>query len=184
MKYSVTKQVIIGIFVITLSACSPSVNEAPSVETNEVLFYPPIVVVNISRSSTIEIQSTALNQDLTYSSIPIDKDTVLRGQPAVDSENNLYIPYGSQDNYLAKLGPDGSVMTIEIDTEWHYNSQWVGDKFLIIPHSPNEMYLIDLDLTIETIPIPSLILMMNTNLDTWDSPMPHPEKRFGVFQRL
>jgi hypothetical protein len=147
-----TSFILFSIFITVISACNPSANETAVHESSMGSSDLPIVVVNISRSSTIEIQSTALNQDLTYSSIPVDNATVLQGQPAVDSENNLYIPYGSQDNYLAKLGPDGSVMTIEIDTEWHYNSQWVGDKFLIIPHSPNEMYLIDLDLTIETIP--------------------------------
>ena len=152
MKHLVTKHLmIIGIFII-LSACRPSVGEAAIADHKDAPADLPIVVVNISRSSPSEIQSIALNKDLTYSSIPVDNDTVLRGQPAVDSENNLYIPYGSQDNYLAKLGPDGSVTTIEIDTDWDYHSQWVGDKFLIIPHSPNEMYLIDLELTIETIP--------------------------------
>lgn len=151
MKYSITRQLtIIGIFVIALSACNPSADEAVIVENNGTPSDSPIVVVNISRSSTIEIQSIALNQDLTYSAIPIDKDTVLRGQPAIDSENYLYIPYGSQDNYLAKLGPDGSVTTIKINTEWHYSSQWVGDKFLIVPDFVNEMYLISTDLSIET----------------------------------
>ena len=42
--------------------------------------------------------------------------------------------------------------TIEIKTDWDYDSQWVGEKFLIVPQAPNEMYLIDPDLTIETIP--------------------------------
>ena len=152
MKHLVPKRLtIFGIFII-LSACRPGVEEAAIADYKDAPADLPIVVVNISRSSTIEIQSTALNQDLTYSNIPVDNATVLRGQPAVDSENNLYIPYGSQDNYLAKLGPDGSVTTIEINTDWHYDSQWVDNKFLIVPHAPNEMVLIDLDLTIETIP--------------------------------
>jgi len=147
-----TSFILIGIFCIALSACSPSVNEAPVAENNGVPSELPIVVVNISRSSTIEIQSIALNRDMTYSDIPVDNDTVLRGQPAVDSENNLYIPYGNQDNYFAKLGPDGSVTTIEIQTDWNYESQWVGDKFMVVPHDANEMFLISSDLSIEIIP--------------------------------
>jgi hypothetical protein len=152
MKHLVPKHImIIGIFII-LSACRPSAEEAAIAERKDAPADMPIVVVNISRTSTIEIQSTTLNQDLIYSAIPVDNDTVLRGQPAIDSENYLYIPYGNQDNYFARLGPDGSVTTIEIDTDWDYDSQWVGDKFLIIPQSSNEMYLIDLDLTMETVP--------------------------------
>ena len=147
-----TSFILVGIFVIVLSACSLSVDEAVIVENNGTPSDSPIVVVNISRSSSLEIQSTVLNQDLTYSAIPVDNDTVLRGQPAIDSDNYLYIPYGSQKNYLTKLSPDGSVTTIEINTDWHYDSQWVGEKFLIIPHSQNEMVLIDSDLTIQTIP--------------------------------
>ena len=147
-----TSFILVGIFVIALSACTPSVTEAPGAENDVAPSELPVVVVYISRSSTIEIQSTALNQGLIYSAIPVDQDTVLRGQPAIDSENHLYIPYGSQNNYLAKLGPDGSVTTIKIDTDWHYDSQWVGDKFLIVPQAPNEMYLIGPDLMIETIP--------------------------------
>ena len=152
MKHLVPKYLtIIGLFII-LSACRPSADEAAITEYEDAPANLPIVMVNISRISTIEIQSTALNQDLAYSAIPVDDAIVLRGQPAIDSENYLYIPYGNQDNYFARLGPDGSVTTIEIDTDWDYDSQWVGDKFLIIPQSSNEMYLIDLDLTIETVP--------------------------------
>ena len=147
-----TSFILVGIFVIVLSACSLSVDEAGITENSSAPSDLPIVVVNFSGSSSVEIQSTALNQDLTYSAIPVDNDTVLRGQPAIDSENYLYIPYGSQKNYLTKLSPDGSVTTIEINTDWHYDSQWVGEKFLIVPQAPNEMVLIDSDLTIETIP--------------------------------
>lgn len=139
-------------FITIISACNPNADETAITENKDTPADLPIVVVTISRFSTIEIQFITLNQDLTYSAIPVDDATVLRGQPAIDSENYLYIPYGNQDNYFARLGPDGSVTTIEIDTDWDYDSQWVGDKFLIIPQSSNEMYLIDLDLTIETVP--------------------------------
>lgn len=147
-----TSFILIGIFVIALSACSPRANEASVADNNGVPSELPIVVVNISRSSTHEIQSIALNKDITYSAIPVDNDTILRGQPAIDSKNYLYIPYGNQNNYLAKLGPDGSVATIEINTEWHYKSQWVDNKFLIISSCANEMFLISTDLSIETFP--------------------------------
>ncbi len=70
-------------------------------------------------------------------------------------------------------------MTIEIDTEWHYNSQWVGDKFLIIPHSPNEMYLIDLDLTIETIPKSLAYLDDEHKFGYLGLSIASPEMRFG-----
>jgi len=147
-----TSFILIGIFIIALSACGPSANEASVAENNGVPSELPIVVVNIARSSTIEIQSIALNKNITYSAIPVDNDTILRGQPAIDSENYLYIPYGNQNNYLAKLGPDGSVTTIKINTDWDYDSQWVDNKFLIVPDYVNEMFLISPDLSIETFP--------------------------------
>ena len=103
-----TSFILIGIFITVISACSPSANKTMVHKSSITPSDLPIVVVNISRSSTNEIQSIALNQDLTYSAIPVDQDTVLRGQPAIDSENYLYIPYGNQKQTpwqnLARMG--------------------------------------------------------------------------------
>lgn len=141
-----TSLILVGLFCIILCACNMVTGK------KDLSSEPPIVVVNISKFPTIEIKSITLNKDITYPDIPIDSETILRGQPAVDSDNYLYIPYGNQKNYLAKLGPDGSVLIVEIKTEWDYDSQWVGDNFLIVPHYSNGMFLINTDFSITNFP--------------------------------
>ncbi|HMN15227.1 MAG TPA: hypothetical protein PKD55_23150, partial [Bellilinea sp.] len=99
-----------------------------------------------------EVRSYSLSKDADYTPIAVEKGTYLRGPAGVDSSNNLYLAYGLNENFISKLGLDGSVTTIELPITWHYQSIWAGNKLLILPAgSGNEMYIVDTNLEVKII---------------------------------
>ncbi|MFZ3151781.1 MAG: hypothetical protein WA116_08890 [Anaerolineaceae bacterium] len=100
-----------------------------------------------------EIASFSLNKGVEYASIPVEqRGATLRGPSALDSQNNLYISYGSKENYLSKLSLDGEIQTVKLPFSWYFQSLWYGDKLLVIPSSStSEMYLIDTNLDIQVV---------------------------------
>jgi hypothetical protein len=99
-----------------------------------------------------QIVSYSLSSQQEYDTIPVVDKTFLRGPAALDDENNLYLVYGSRENYVSKLSLDGKVQTIELPYRWRLQMVWAGDNLFILPSSSDDsMSIVDTDLNMETI---------------------------------
>jgi hypothetical protein len=111
----------------------------------------PVIISYIEESDGQEkIISTALNFQSDYLPIVVKKDTYFRGSVAFDIDLNLYIVYGSENNYLSKLSIDGKVETIEIPYKWQLQTLWAGNKLFVLAKE-SSMAVINTDLAITTL---------------------------------
>lgn len=116
----------------------------------------PVAISYISQNDLdTEINSISLSQNASYSKILVDHKTNLRAPVAVDSNNNLYVLYGSKQTYLSKLSLDGSIVTIDLPVNYPFQSFWLGDK-LIILKTPTltDIYVINTEFKIQTLSLP------------------------------
>lgn len=133
---------------------SPTVSSPAEISNDPKEGSIPAAVSYFRKTETgSEIASFSLNKGVEYASIPVEqRGATLRGPSALDSQNNLYISYGSKENYLSKLSLDGEIQTVKLPFSWRFQSLWIGDQLLVLPSSStSEMYLIDTNLDIQVV---------------------------------
>lgn len=173
MKKTTRKLILIILILIILTACSSigqsetdSENASGTLELlTEIIASPhtsipvsdlgpgelPMIIAYIEEADEQRrIISTALNFQSDYLPIPVEKDTYFCGAVGFDSDLNLYIVYGSENNYLSKLSIDGKVETIELPYKWQLQTLWAGNKLFILAKE-SSMAVINTDLAITTL---------------------------------
>jgi len=112
----------------------------------------PVVVSYIQKTDQgDQIVSCSLSSQREYSPIPVVNKTHFRGPALVDDENNLYLVYGSRENYVSKLSVNGQVETKELPYRWELQMVWAGNKLFVLPlSSDNSMSVVDNHLNIKT----------------------------------
>jgi hypothetical protein len=113
---------------------------------------PPVTVSFVKNqwSSDTEIITVDLTGVHNYAAIPVKKETVLKAEPAIDQEGNVYLLYGAHSTLFSKLGSDGNIETINVPNIGStVDSVWIGNRLYIYKEY---LLIVSTDMTIEEQP--------------------------------